>query len=146
VIEKVGAMLAFSCEQVFDLVADIECYPDFLPWWISAHIQKRESNVCYVEQVMGIGPIRLQFESKAILHRPRRIDVTSTDTRFKKYDLSWVVTATSSASCSISMAAEVELQSAFLQNVMKQLLPTAIADIVRAFDARAHAIYSVTHG
>jgi coenzyme Q-binding protein COQ10 len=146
VIEKVGATLPFGCEQVFDLAADIERYPEFLPWWISAHIRKRESDIYHVEQVMGMGPIRLQFESRAVLHRPQRIDITSTDGAFRKFDISCVVAATSSMSCCITIAAELELQSAFLQQVVNRLLPTAIEEIVRAFDARAHALSSVPHG
>jgi ribosome-associated toxin RatA of RatAB toxin-antitoxin module len=74
-IEKVGGALPFGCEQVFDLAADIERYPEFLKWWISARIQKRESNICHVEQVLGLEPIRLQFASAAVLHRPERIDM-----------------------------------------------------------------------
>jgi coenzyme Q-binding protein COQ10 len=146
VIEKVGRTLPFSCEQVFDLIADIERYPEFLKWWISARIQKRESNVCYVEQVVGFGPIRLQFASKAVLNRPQRIDVTSTDLSFRKYSLSWLVAAIPSTGCRISVAADLELQSGFLQYVLNQFLPTSIDDIVTAFEARAHAIYAVPKG
>jgi hypothetical protein len=56
-IERFGRTLPFSCQQAFDIAADIERYPEFLRWWISARIQKRESNICYVEQVLGLGPI-----------------------------------------------------------------------------------------
>jgi coenzyme Q-binding protein COQ10 len=130
---------------MFDLAADIERYPEFLPGWISAHITKRDSDVCYVEQVVGVGPIRLQFESRAVLHRPERIDITSTDCAFRKFDISCVVAATSSASCCISVAAELELKSAFLRQVVNRLLPAAIDEVVSAFGARAHALYSVPH-
>ncbi len=144
-IEKAGGTLPFSCEQVFDLAADIERYPEFLTWWISARIQKRESNVCYVEQVLGFGPIRLQFASAAVLHRPERIDVTSTDLPFRRYGLSWLIAAIP-AGCRISVVAEIELRSGFLQHVVNQFLPTAVDDIVTAFEARAHAIYAVPEG
>jgi coenzyme Q-binding protein COQ10 len=146
VIEKVGGTLPFSCEQVFDLAADIERYPEFLRWWISARIQKREFNICYVEQVLGLGPIRLQFVSKATLHRPERIDVTSTDSPFRHFNLSWLVAAIPSAGCRISVAAELELQSGFLQHVVNQFLPASIDDIIRAVEARARSICAVPKG
>jgi coenzyme Q-binding protein COQ10 len=141
-IEKVGGALPFGCEQVFDLAADIERYPEFLKWWISARIQKRESNICYVEQVLGLGPIRLQFASTAALHRPERIDVTSTDLPFRHFSLSWLVATMPSAGCRISIAVELELQSRFLQYVVNQFLPNAVGDIVSAFEARAHSLYA----
>jgi coenzyme Q-binding protein COQ10 len=142
VIEKVGATLPFGCEQVFDLAADIERYPEFLKWWISARIQKRESNIYYVEQVLGLGPMRLQFASTAVLHRPERIDVTSTDLPFRHFSLSWLVVAVPSAGCRISVAAELELRSGFLQHVVNQFLAGAVDDIISAFEARAYSIFT----
>jgi coenzyme Q-binding protein COQ10 len=141
VIEKVGATLPFSCEQMFDIAADIERYPDFLSWWISARISRRDADVCYVTQVVGAGPIRLAFDSKAVLQRPSRIDVTSTDAPFRQYALSWIVSPLPVAGCRISVAAEIELQSKLLQRVLNGLLPGVVADIVSAFDARAHGLY-----
>ena len=146
VIEKVGATLPFGCEPVFDLAADIERYPEFLKWWISARIQKRESNICYVEQVMGLGPLRLQFASTAALHRPERIDVTSTDSLFRHFSLSWLVAPVWSAGCRISIAAELELQSGILQHVVNQFLPGAVDDIIGAFEARAHIVCAAPKG
>src|ERR1700722_17704314 len=88
VITRTSAMLPFTCEQAFDVAADIEHYPEFLKGWISARIQSRESNICCVDQVVGMGPLRLQFMSRAILHPPARIEVTSTQAPFRLFSLS----------------------------------------------------------
>jgi coenzyme Q-binding protein COQ10 len=142
VIRKVGRTLPFDCEQVFDLAADIECYPQYLTGYISARIKKRDSNLCYVEQVVGFGPIRLQFASIAALHRPERIDVTSTDASFRHFSLSWLIVPARPSGCSISIAIEIELQSRLLQRIVNPLLPVAVDDIIAAFEARAHRIYA----
>jgi coenzyme Q-binding protein COQ10 len=146
VIEKLGATLPFSCEQVFDLAADIERYPEFLPWWVSAHVRKRDANICYVERVMGLGPIRLRFESEAVMYRPLRIKITSADVQFRKFEFSWVITATSLAGCCIGIAAEIDLRSVVLQTILNRLLPASIDEIVRAFDTRAHTLYAAGRG
>ena len=146
VVEKAGALLPFSCEQVFDVAADIERYPQFLKWWISAKIRRRELNVWYVEQIMGLGPIRLPFTSKAVLQRPHRIDVTSSDPPFRKYDLTWNIASCAPAGCRVSVAAEFELESALLQPIVNRLLPPAIDDIVESFEARAHSLYAAAKG
>lgn len=145
-LARAGGTLPFSREEVFDLAADIERYPEFLRWWISSRIQKRECNVCYVEQVLGFGPIRLQFASKAVLHRPDRIDVTSTDLPFRKYSLSWLVTELPRSGCRISVAVDLELKSGLLQHVVNRLLPATIDDIAAAFEARARNIYPEPKG
>jgi coenzyme Q-binding protein COQ10 len=143
VIEKVGRVLPFSREQVFDIAADIERYPDFLRWWITAQIRKRESNICYVDQVLGLGPVRVQFSSTAVLRRPERIDVTSSDPPFRRFSLSWLVEAGPSAGCRVSIVADLELRSRFLQQVVDRVLPATVVDIISAFEARARGLYTL---
>ena len=146
VIDKLGATLLFTCEQVFDLAADIERYPEFLPWWVSAQIRRRDSNICYVEQVMGLGPIRLRFESKAVMYRPapHRHHVRGRSSECAIF--SWVIAVTSVSGCRISIAAEIELRSVALQTAADSFLPASIDEIMRAFDARAHALYTARRG
>jgi coenzyme Q-binding protein COQ10 len=139
---RAGGTLPFSCEQVFDLAADIDRYPQFLTGWISSRIRKREDNVCHVEQVVGFGSVRLQFASQAVLHRPHRIEVTSTEPPFRRYSLTWLVAEMPTGGCRISVAAELELRSGLLQRIVNRLLPTAIEDVVAAFEARAHSLYA----
>jgi coenzyme Q-binding protein COQ10 len=142
VIKKASGTLPFTCEQVFDLAADIERYPEFLRGWISARIRKRESNISYVDQIVGFGPIRLQFTSKAVLHRPERIEVASTEAPFRQFSLLWLVAADSPVGCRVSVAVEIELQSRIMQHAVNQMLPAAIDDIITAFEARARRIYA----
>lgn len=142
VIRRVGRTLPFDCGQVFDLAADIESYPQYFTGWVSARIQKRESNLCYVEQVVGFGPVRLRFASIAALYRPERIDVTSTDASFRHFSLSWLIVPARPSGCCISIAIEIELRSRLLQQIVNRLLPGAVDDIIAAFEARAHRIYA----
>jgi coenzyme Q-binding protein COQ10 len=142
VIKKASGVLPFSCEQVFDLAADIERYPEFLRGWISARIQKRESNICYVAQVVGLGPIRLQFTSKAVLYRPERIEVTSAEAPFRRFSLSWLVAAVPPVGCRVSVAAEIELESKLMRTIVNQFLPAAVDDVITAFEARARRMYA----
>lgn len=141
-IQRASGTLPFSCEQVFDLAADIERYPEFLKGWISARIRKRESDIRHVDQVVGLGPLRLQFTSKAVLHRPERIEVTSAEAPFRHFSLSWMIAAVPTGGCRISLAAEVELQSTVMQQVVNRILPAAVDDIITAFEARARRLYA----
>ncbi len=142
VITRTSRLLPFRCEQAFDLAADIERYPEFLRGWIAARIQSRESNRCCVDQVVGLGPFRWQFMSKAVLNRPERIDVTSTEAPFRLFSLSWLIAAEPSAGCRLSAIAYIELRSRMMQHIVNQLLPTAVDDAVHAFEARAHRVYA----
>lgn len=83
-IERVDRELPYSCEQIFDLAADIERYPEYVPLWISARILRREWNTFDVEQVLGYGPMRVTFTSHAVLQRPVRIDVRAPGSPFRR--------------------------------------------------------------
>ncbi|MGA2564428.1 MAG: type II toxin-antitoxin system RatA family toxin [Steroidobacteraceae bacterium] len=140
-IESVGRVLPFTAAQIFDLAADIERYPDFLPWWISATITKREVDTCFVEQVLGRGPVRVRFTSQAVLLRPERVDISSSDLLFRQFTLRIRVVPNASAGCSLSISARVELSSFILQQLMQRVLPTSIDGIIGAFERRAHNLY-----
>jgi coenzyme Q-binding protein COQ10 len=140
-IERAGHVLPFTCEQVFDVVADIERYPDFLPGWISASISRREANTCYVEQVLGRGPVRVSFASEAMLQRPERLDITSSDASFRKFTLSMLIKPSVPAGSTLSISAHVALRSLFLQKILSQFVANSIDDVMVAFQRRVHAVY-----
>lgn len=139
---KVERSLRYSAEQMFDLAADVERYPEFLGWWITARIRQRKGEIFYTNQVLGLGPIRVSFNSKTVLYRPRRIDVTSDEPPFRQFNLSWTFEPHPAAGCRVGLVAEIEFDSGLLQRIANRVLPGAIADIIAAFEARAHLLYS----
>jgi coenzyme Q-binding protein COQ10 len=139
--EKAGRLLPFTPAQVFDVVADIERYPDFLPWWLSVSIRQRQLDICDVEQVLGRGPVRVQFASRAVLARPERLDITSSDLLFRQFTLCIRVVPNPPVGSSLSISARVELRSFMLQQILRRLLANSIDDILAAFEERAHSLY-----
>ncbi len=94
----------------------------------------------YTNQVLGLGPVRMRFGSRTVLQSPTRIDVTSKDYPFQEFKLSWNFAALAGASCRVS--AEFELRSFVLQGILDRALPVATADIIAAFETRAHSLYN----
>ena len=140
-IDRVSRLLPFSCEQVFDLAADVERYPQFLPGWKSARIVRREANVLYVEQILGIGPVQLRFRSRTTLYRPERIEVTSSEPPFRHYSLTWLLVPGPAVSCNLSVMVDLELESRLLQLLVNRVLPASITGAIAAFEARANSLY-----
>jgi len=141
-IEKSGRVLPYSCEQIFDLLADIERYPEFLPGWISARIVQRSGDACDVEQVLGFGSLRVPFKSGAVLHRPTHIEISSADAHFRHYSQTMHVTAQPKGGCRVRIAAQLELRSPLLQPVATRMLPDSIEQSLAAFEARAESLYA----
>jgi coenzyme Q-binding protein COQ10 len=141
VINKTGSTLPFTCEQLFDVAAEIERYPEFLPGWRSARIIKRAGNTCYVNQELALGVLYVQFDSQAVLLRPTRIDISSSDPRFRTCRCLLRVAAIEPSGCRLSIEADLELSSSLLQKILNHVQSVSLENIVAAFELRAHRLY-----
>lgn len=138
---EVHRLLGYTPEQLFDLVADVDRYPEFLPWWIEARIRKREGNVYYTDQVVGFGPVRERFGSKTVLERPERIDVTSSDPPFQHFHLAWQFSSVSAKGCRVVLKTGLEFRSRALQDLFGWSLAGETGRIIAAFQSRADQFY-----
>jgi coenzyme Q-binding protein COQ10 len=118
---------------LFDVAADVEGYPLFLPGWIDARIVRRAGEQCEAVQTIGLGPMRLRFRTQALLRRPERIDITSDDAQFRHLNLAWRFEADATGGSQVAVLREIELPSRFLQRSLELLAPTAAGEILRAF-------------
>lgn len=133
--------LPWSCEQLFDLAADVESYPDYLPGWIGARIIERSDRRLRVEQQLGLKLLRQPFISTAELDRPQRITVRSDDGPFRRLRLEWRFQTEGSQRCRVSLSIDLQLKSVFLEPMVNTLFNLAAADIISRFEIRAHALY-----
>lgn len=138
---KLDHVLSFSPEQLFDLAADVEQYPDYLPWWVSARVVKHEGKVYYTDQIVAFGLIRRRFTTKTTLWRPERIDVTSIDHSVQRFDLSWAFVSVPEGGCRVSLAVNLELWPNLLEILFRQALADRINRILVAFETRARRLY-----
>ena len=67
-------VLPYTPEQLFALVADVERYPEFLPWCVGARIKKRQPDLIVADLIIGFRMFRERFTSRVSLDRPERID------------------------------------------------------------------------
>ena len=133
--------LPYSPEQLFDMVADIERYPEFLPWCRAARITKREGNVVYSDMVIGFKMVRERFSTRVILDRPNRIDVHYLTGPMHHLDNHWKFVAQPDGSCLVDFYVDFEFRSPLLRRLIGLLFNEAVRRMVGAFEIRARAIY-----
>ncbi len=134
-------VLPYSPQQLYGLVADIERYPEFLPWCIAARIRKRESELIVADLIIGFKMIRERFTSKVILDPSgRRIDVSYIEGPFKYLDNHWIF-EDHPQGCRIDFYVDFEFRSRLLQKLMQPLFHEAVRRMVAAFETRAQALY-----
>ncbi len=136
----VTRVLPYPREELFDLAADVERYPEFLPWWLSARIVRRDGAAYYTDQVVGIGPIRRQFGSKTVLRRPDEIEVTSVDGQFDAFHLLWRFGLLPRGECKVALSGELAVRAPLLADLFGRLVVEGADAILRAFEERARDI------
>jgi coenzyme Q-binding protein COQ10 len=126
-------------DRVFDMVADVESYPDFLPLWRQARVVEREKDAYWTEQTVGLGPVRERFRTKTVLRRPVRIEIVSFDELFTDFFISWDFHPMGRG-CRASVALTWEMRSRGLQRAIDLLLPNTARSMVAAFEKRAREL------
>jgi coenzyme Q-binding protein COQ10 len=129
-------IIAAPRETVFDLVADVERYPEFLPLWTDVRVFRRRGTVYYTEQEVGLGPVRQRFHTRTELVRPERIEVTSSDRNFRDFRINWDF-AKAPAGCTVHIALHWQVRSWLLQRGIDMVLPETAITMVDAFERRA---------
>ena len=132
--------LPYTQDQLFDLVAGVEHYPEFLPWCLAARITKREGNEIRADLMVGFKLIRESFTSRVTLSPPKRIDVKYLDGPVRYLDNHWIFKP-QEGGCLIDFYVDFEFRSRLLGRLMGPLFNEAVKRMVAAFDARARAIY-----
>ena len=134
-------VLPYTPEQIFDLVADVERYPEFLPWCLAARIRKRDDAWLVADLVIGFKMIRERFTSHVALDEAhRRIDVVYAEGPFKHLENHWRFEAHEEG-CLIDFYVDFAFRSKLLQTLIESLFHEAVKRMVRAFEARAKDLY-----
>lgn len=132
----------FTPTQLFDLVADIERYPEFLPWCIAARIKRRDGNQIWADLIIGFKMVRERFTSRVTLDRANhRIDVAYTEGPFRHLNNHWIFKPAPDGGTIIDFYVDFEFRSLLLQKVIGALFGEAVRRMVGAFEARAKTLY-----
>ena len=133
-------VLPYAPEQLYGLVADVERYPEFLPWCRAARVTRREENVVYADLIIGFKVFRERFTSKVTLDPPAAIGMQYVKGPMRHLNNQWRFEPHPEG-CLIDFYVEFEFRSALLQRVIGVLFNEAVRRMVSAFEARARALY-----
>lgn len=133
--------LPYSPDQLFRLVADIERYPEFLPWCIGARIKSRKEDALIADLVIGFKMFRERYTSRVLLDEERKvIDVQYLEGPFKHLTNHWKFLEHPDG-CTIDFYVDFEFRSRILQKAIQPLFNEAVRRMVGAFETRAQALY-----
>jgi coenzyme Q-binding protein COQ10 len=138
-------IVPFAPRQIFDLVADVPRYPEFLPWCTAARVRKQEGpDVEVAELAIGFGPLHERFVSRVTKTSDDpdgpRIETTGLEGPFKVLASHWQFKPHDRGT-EIVFSLEFEFRSRLLQHTMRVLFTEAVRRMVAAFEARAFRLY-----
>jgi len=137
--------LAFTPEQMFDLVADVERYPEFVPLCESLTVTKREAlgdkEILIATMGVGYKAIREKFTTRVTIEpNHNRILVEYLDGPFSHLENRWRFLP-SHKGCEVDFYLDYEFRSRMLAMLMGAVFDKAFRKFSSAFEARAHRIY-----
>lgn len=134
-------IVAYTPEQMYALVADVEKYPDFLPWCAALTITARRGNVIEADTAVGFKALRESFKSRVtLMPADMRIEVEYLNGPFRYLNNHWVFHEHAKG-CEIEFYIDFEFRSRMLQMIIGSLFNEAVRIMVRSFEARARKLY-----
>ncbi|ETX27283.1 type II toxin-antitoxin system RatA family toxin [Roseivivax isoporae] len=137
--------LPYTAQQMYDLVADVSSYPEFLPWCAAARIRSTEDKgdheVMLADLVISFRVFRERFGSRVTLWPDqKKIDTEYLDGPFRYMESNWAF-QDAEGGCDVSFHVDFEFRNAMLQGIIGVVFNDAMQRIVRAFERRAAALY-----
>ncbi len=137
----------YSAAQMFDLVADIRRYPEFLPWCKALRVRSEETDeqgrgLVVADMVARFKGFEERFTTRVTLDRSAlAVDVAYIDGPFKHLVNAWRFKPLEDGGAQVDFDIEFEFRSRVLQLLAKTMLEKALLKLSDAFVQRAHALY-----
>ena len=140
--------LPYSAQQMYDLVADVGRYPEFLPWCSAARVKtvtpQGETEVMTADLVISFKVFRERFTSRVVLNESARsIDTEYIDGPFRYMKSTWDFKDVEGG-CEVSFFVDFAFRNMILQRLIGVVFNEAMHRIVRAFEERAAELYGKT--
>ena len=139
--------MPYTARQMYDLVADVQRYPEFLPWTAAARVrsvtpQADGSEVMKADLMISFKVFRERFGSRVTLWpEAMKIDTEYLDGPFKYMRSNWSFADRAEGGCSVTFFVDFEFRNAILQKIIGVVFDEAMRRVVRAFEARAAQLY-----
>jgi coenzyme Q-binding protein COQ10 len=132
--------------QMYDLVADVGRYGEFLPWVSAVRVRSNSDTQMVADLIVGFKGLRENFTSSVIKDRPLTISVDYVDGPLKYLTNQWRFSDAQGGGCLISFDVDFAFKSKIFEAIAGQVFERALRKMTDAFVARAQALYGEVAG
>ncbi len=133
--------LPYTPEQMFDLVADVVRYPEFLPWVAAVRVRANDVTDITADLVIGFGGFKERFTSRVVKQRATRLSVDYIDGPLKFLRNDWTFAPDGAGGCRVGFRVEFAFRSKIFEAVAGQVFDRALRHMIAAFEGRAAQLY-----
>jgi coenzyme Q-binding protein COQ10 len=133
--------LPYSPEQMFDLVADVRRYQEFLPWVAATRIRSDSETLMIADLVVGFKSLKETFTSRVTKQRPEGLTVDYIEGPLKFLHNSWKFLPDGKGGTEIHFCVDFAFKSRIFEALAGQMFDRALRRMIGAFEDRAHALY-----
>lgn len=133
--------LPYSAEQMFDMVADVARYGEFLPWVSGVRVRAENEHEMLADLIVGFKGLRERFTSRVNKTRPGRIHVDYVDGPLKHLHNDWHFRDDGAGGCHVDFTVDFAFRSSLFERLAGQVFDKALRRMIGAFEDRAAALY-----
>ena len=130
-------VLPYAPGDLFDLVARVEDYPQFLPWCLATRVRKREDHGFDADMTIGFKVFREAFTTRVDLDRPHDIKVSYKYGPFRNLSNHWQFVPNEDGTTTVDFEVNFQFRSRIFERLIGGVFTEAVHRMVSAFEKRA---------
>lgn len=134
--------LPYTPEQMYDLVADVGRYADFLPWVSAIRVRQDSDTLMIADMIVGFKGLRETFTSRVEKSRPARIHVDYLDGPLKYLRNEWAFRSDGQGGSLVDFAVDFAFKNKVFEMLAGQMFDRALRKMISAFEDRAAVLYA----
>jgi coenzyme Q-binding protein COQ10 len=137
-------LMPYTPEQMFDLVADVKRYQEFLPWVAATRVRSDSETLMVADLVVGFKSLKETFASRITKERPHSVTVDYIDGPLKYLHNSWHFAPDGKGGTKIDFCVDFAFRSRIFESLAGQMFDRALRRMIGAFEERAHQLYGAS--
>jgi ribosome-associated toxin RatA of RatAB toxin-antitoxin module len=134
---KRSALIAESPSRMYELINDIERYPEFVPWCTAARVESRKEGEVVATLTIKRGPLRAEFTTRNLLEPGKRVLMQFVSGPFRVLEGLWTLTPLGDLGCRVELEMRFEFANRVAGTLFAPLFEDTAASLVDAFVKRA---------
>ncbi|HYZ47582.1 MAG TPA: type II toxin-antitoxin system RatA family toxin [Sphingomonas sp.] len=134
--------LPYSPEQMFDLVADVGRYAEFLPWVAAVRVRSNSATEMVADLIVGFKALRERFTSRVVKERPHHIHVDYLEGPLKHLSNDWKFRSDGKGGTFVDFCVDFAFKNRVFEALAGQMFDMALRRMINAFEERAKTLYA----